>query len=120
MDVTIVTYEKYPDLAPDDRIFRDALIGLGASVRTAVWSDPTVDWAHSPVTVIRAAWDYPQRYPEFGEWLDRVEGRTKLVNAAEIVRWNMHKHYLAELSALGIAIAPTVFVEPHEAIDLAR
>ena len=118
MDVTIVTYEKYPDLAPDDRFFREALERAGASVRAAIWSDPHVDWAETPVTVVRAVWDYPQRFAEFQSWLDRVELQTQLVNTSKIVRWNMHKQYLADLAARGIAIVPTVFVGAREEIDL--
>jgi glutathione synthase/RimK-type ligase-like ATP-grasp enzyme len=118
-DVTIVTYEKYPDLAPDDRIFRDALVRRGASVRTAIWSDPAVDWSASPLSVIRATWDYPQRYPEFWKWLAHVETHTRLVNDPQTVRWNSHKRYMAELERAGNRIVPTIFVDPTLEFELA-
>lgn len=119
-DVTIVSYPKYPDLAPDDRIFRNALIALGVSVRTCVWSDASVDWSASPVTVIRAAWDYPQHVAAFQTWISHVETRTSLINDAATVRWNMNKRYLAELERRGIAIVPTVFVDAARAVDVAK
>ena len=89
-------------------------------MRIAVWSDEHIDWGRSPVTVVRAAWDYPQRFAEFRSWLDRVERKTRLINDPAIVRWNVHKRYLAELAALGIAIAPTVFVAKDDDLDLAE
>ena len=110
-DVTLVTYENYPDLAPDDQIFRDVLVRRGANVRCAIWSDPDVDWSASPLAVIRATWDYPQRYPEFWKWLAHVETRTHLINDPQTVRWNSHKRYLADLERSGNRIVPTIFVE---------
>ncbi|HTW85884.1 MAG TPA: hypothetical protein VMD91_17575 [Candidatus Sulfotelmatobacter sp.] len=118
-DVTVVTYRKYPDLPPDDQLFRRALDARGVRVRAAVWTDPTVDWSASPLTVIRATWDYPQRFAAFQAWLDQVEHATRLVNDAATVRWNVHKRYLAELASRGIAIAPTAFVGVDEAVELA-
>jgi glutathione synthase/RimK-type ligase-like ATP-grasp enzyme len=117
-DVTLVTYDKYPDLAPDDTILRREFVRRGASVRTAVWSDPTVDWSASPLALIRATWDYPQRYDEFWRWLARVETQTQLINDVETVRWNSHKRYLHELQDRGVRIAPTIFVDSSVELDL--
>jgi glutathione synthase/RimK-type ligase-like ATP-grasp enzyme len=118
-DVTLVTYEKYPDLAPDDRLLRDALERRGAAVRTAIWSDPAVDWSVSPLTLIRATWDYPQRFPEFWKWLAHVETRTHLINDPQTVRWNAHKRYLADLERSGSRIVPTIFVDASLEFELA-
>ncbi|HTX59163.1 MAG TPA: hypothetical protein VMH02_05745 [Verrucomicrobiae bacterium] len=120
MDVTLVAYEKYPALAPDDVVFREALERCGASVRVAVWSDRGVDWSRSPVTVLRETWDYPQRYDEFLSWLGAVESQTRVINDPALVRWNVDKRYLADLERAGIAIVPTAFVEPSEARDAAE
>jgi glutathione synthase/RimK-type ligase-like ATP-grasp enzyme len=117
-DVTIVTYERYPDLAPDDRILRDALLRHGASVRTSVWSDPGVDWSRSPVTLIREMWDYPQRYAQFLRWIDNVETKTRLINDPKTVRGNAHKSYIGELERRGFAIVPTIFVRLKDDFDL--
>jgi hypothetical protein len=105
-------------LAPDDCIFRDALRRRGVPVRTAIWNDPAVDWSATPVTVIRAAWDYPQRVAAFEGWLERVEGRTTLMNGVPTVRWNMHKRYLAKLHRDGVDIAPTEFLHAGPSVDL--
>jgi glutathione synthase/RimK-type ligase-like ATP-grasp enzyme len=119
-DVTLVTYEKYPNLAPDDTIFRDALIRRGATVRSAIWSDPAVDWSASPIALIRATWDYPQRFPEFWHWLAHVETRTQLINDSQTVRWNSHKRYLADLERSGSRIVPTLFVDATLEFGLAQ
>ncbi len=118
-DVTLVTYEKYPDLAPDDTIFRDALVRRGAKVRSAIWSDHAVDWSLSPVALIRATWDYPQRFPEFWRWLAHVESQTHLINDPQTVRWNSHKRYLADLERSGSRIVPTIFVNAALDFELA-
>jgi glutathione synthase/RimK-type ligase-like ATP-grasp enzyme len=118
-DVTLVTYDKYPELAPDELLFRDELLRGGATVRAAVWSDSSVDWSASPFTIIRATWDYPVRYAEFCAWLEHVETRTQLINDAGTVRWNAHKRYLAELERGGTRIVPTIFVDPREGFALA-
>jgi glutathione synthase/RimK-type ligase-like ATP-grasp enzyme len=118
-DVTLVTYEKYPELAPDDRIFQDALVRRGANVRCAIWSDPAVDWSASPLAVIRATWDYPQRFAEFWKWLAHVETRTHLINDPQTVRWNAHKRYLADLERSGGRIVPTIFVDASLEFELA-
>jgi hypothetical protein len=117
-DVTLVTYERYPALPPDDQLVARALERRGVSVRAAVWTDPHVDWSASPLTVLRATWDYPQRFAEFQAWLARTEEVTTLVNDAATVRWNAHKRYLAELSERGVTIVPTLVVRADEAIDL--
>jgi hypothetical protein len=117
-DVTLVTYEKYPGLAPDDVILHDEFVRRGASVRVAIWSDPQVDWSASPLTLIRATWDYPQRFDEFWRWLAHVETKTTLINDPATVRWNAHKRYLGELERDGIAIVPTIFVDSSVEFDL--
>jgi glutathione synthase/RimK-type ligase-like ATP-grasp enzyme len=118
-DVTLVTYEKYPGLPPDDVLLREAFERGGATVRSAVWSDPEVDWAASASTLVRATWDYPQRFDEFWRWLAHVETRTRLINDVRILRWNAHKRYLADLERAGVRIAPTLFVESGLEFDLA-
>jgi hypothetical protein len=117
-DVTLVTYQDFPNLSTDDRIFREALIRRGTSVRTAVWDDPSIDWSESRVTVLRSLWDYHLRPDVFALWIDDVETQTMLINSPSLVRWNMHKRYLHDLHGSGIRIVPTLFARSDETIDL--
>ena len=98
-----------------------ALAALAAAgVRTDVldWDDPGVDWAGYDRAVLRSAWDYPERLPEFLEWLAVVDAATELRNPAPTVRWNLDKHYLAELADAGVPVIPTAYAEPGDRAEL--
>lgn len=102
-----------PDLVPLDAAMRER---LGAdAVRVVAWDDTAVEWSEFDAVVLRSTWDYTDRLGEFLDWLTRVEAVTVVINGADIIRWNADKHYLADLAAEGIEIAPTVFVHPGEA-----
>jgi len=85
---------------------------IGVSVDVIDWDDPKVDWSRFDRVVLRSAWDYPQRLPQFLVWLEKVDAVSDLVNPLATVRWNMDKRYLAELAEAGVPITPTVFVQP--------
>ena len=53
------------------------------------------------LVILRAAWDYAERRPEFLAWTARVRN---LLNAPAVVAWNSDKHYLADLAAVEKAI----------------
>lgn len=84
----------------------------GVHVEVLDWDDADVDWSRFDRVVLRSTWDYPQRLPEFLAWLERVDAGSELVNPLATVRWNLDKRYLAELSAAGVPITPTVFLQP--------
>ncbi len=117
-DVTLVTYSKFPDLVPDDFYLRDALVARGASVRAAVWDDPSVDWAASTLTICRSLWDYFHKVRAFEAWLERVKNQTRLINSAQTIRWNMHKGYLLDLQTRGIQTVPTFFGKTGSTVDV--
>jgi glutathione synthase/RimK-type ligase-like ATP-grasp enzyme len=120
MDVALVTCAKY--LAPDPgcaltslAIYEDALMAehyarLGLTARRVDWADPAVDWARVGRAVIRTLWDYQDKPAAFTAWLDAVEGKTRLINAPAVIRWNLDKRYLHDLERAGVAVVPTLFV----------
>ena len=55
--------------------------------------------------------NYFERIEEFRRWLRAVRGVTLLCNSAELVEWNLDKHFLADLHAGGIPVVETRFVE---------
>ena len=85
---------------------------IGVSVEVLDWDDPDVDWSRFDRVILRSAWDYPQRLPEFLSWLDKVDAVSDVVNPPAMVRWNLDKQYLAELADAGVPITPTMFVPP--------
>jgi hypothetical protein len=74
------------------------------------WDDASIDWSQFSIAVLRSTWDYYARLNEFVAWVDRVSTQTQLQNPAEIVRWNVDKRYLQELSANSIPVMETTFV----------
>ena len=91
----------------------------GVEAASLDWHDGSVDWATWDLVVIRSPWDYSQHPAEFAAWLERVEGQTRVLNEPELVRWNMDKHYLAELEAAGIAVIPTSYHRTEDSIRAA-
>ena len=72
------------------------------------------DWSAYDGVVIRTTWDYVYDRAGFLDWADAVGAVTKLANPAEVLRWNTDKRYLRELTAAGLAVVHTHWVEPGE------
>jgi glutathione synthase/RimK-type ligase-like ATP-grasp enzyme len=107
----IATCAQLPELDPDDRLLAQALMDLGATVTTAVWSDPAVDWDAAHVCVVRSTWDYHKRHAAFARWVNAASASTCLLNPADLIHWNSHKFYLRDLESRGIPIVPTMWLE---------
>ena len=109
MLIALVTWRGLPELAPDDRLLRDALVRRGVDARAVAWDDRQVDWRVFDSIVVRSTWDYHKRVDEFRAWIDAMEG-LPLWNPPAVLRWNIHKSYLLDLQARGVYIVPTLFV----------
>jgi glutathione synthase/RimK-type ligase-like ATP-grasp enzyme len=122
-DVALLTDRRYTaatapngdwylgNILADDGLLQAALGRRGFSSVRVDWADPDVDWSRFRCAVFRTTWDYFDRLAEFTPWLSRAEVRTVLCNPAPTVRWNMDKHYLADLEARGVPVVPSRFVE---------
>ncbi len=113
MKIALATCAALPELDTDDRPLLAALADRGVDVEAVAWDDPEVDWSSFAMVVIRSTWDYAQRRTEFLEWAERVAAVTKLSNPLPVLRWNTDKHYLRELDEAGIAVVPTIWLEPE-------
>jgi len=117
MTIGFVTARRWPDLAPPDLLARDALRRLGVRVLPVIWDEQN-DWRRFDALVLRSTWDYPEKVASFRAWLNEVEAAgTLLINSAVTVRWNLDKHYLAELHERGVPIVETHFAQPGERLD---
>jgi glutathione synthase/RimK-type ligase-like ATP-grasp enzyme len=117
--VALVTSETFPDLYQDDLHLVAALDQIGIDSRPAIWSDATIDWLSFDALVIRSPWDYFVRLEEFRAWLDaRIASGVRMINPAEILRWNFDKRYLKDLAAAGVSMVPTIVVERGERPDI--
>ncbi|MEP0265048.1 hypothetical protein [Dokdonia sp.] len=120
-DITILTCKAFsqpeeitPDIATilyERSLLQDALERRGYKVACTYWDDSNYDWSQTKAIIFRTIWDYFERYDEFSVWLDTVKDQTKLINPEALIRWNVDKHYLADLEAKGIAIVPTAYVD---------
>lgn len=104
--------------AETDRPLVAALERAGAEVVEPDWRDEHVAWADLDLAVVRTTWDYTAHRDEFVAWAQRVAGLTRLVNDAEVLRWNTHKSYLLELEERGAPVVPTAWLGRGDRIDL--
>ena len=111
--IVLASCRQLPDGDGDDAGLVGALRGRGLHARWLPWDDP--DTEQADLVILRAAWDYAERRPEFLAWTARVRN---LLNAPAVVAWNSDKHYLADLAAAGIPTVPSSFVEPGESVSI--
>ena len=129
-DITILTQGSYvnpterdiyiDNVLLEDQLIIDALGGQGLNVHRTNWDNPDFDFTTTKYVLFRAIWDYFDRFPEFAVWLDEVTQKTKLINPAEQIVWNMDKHYLKDLEAKGINIVKTDVIEIGDARTLSE
>lgn len=103
------------DLAPLCAV----LESIGFDVAVPSWRDPAVDWSVFELAIMRSPWDYAQRLPEFLDWLDRASALTRILNAPEIIRWNLDKRYMAELADRGVRVVESHFCTSVVEVDAA-
>jgi hypothetical protein len=117
--VAFVTYHKAPNLTADDALALAPLKQFDIAAIPTMWDDPQVDWKKFDAVVVRSCWDYHHKPRDFRRWLGHLEElKIPVWNPVEILRWNMHKTYLRELAAKGVAIPPTVWIEAGSSVDL--
>lgn len=96
-----------------------AFADRGVTAEIVDWDTADEDWTRFSSAVIRSPWDYHRRLDEFLSWLDRVSALTTVHNSSDVVRWNLDKHYLAELAADGLETIPTTWLETEDDVDAA-
>lgn len=120
LDVIILTDKRYLEDSKDaykhnvffeDQLVENALVRLGIKTSRKAWDDKSVNWSKTKAILFRSTWDYFDRFEEFSNWLSLVSSQTKLINSEGLIRWNLDKHYLKDLSNKGIHIPTTEFIE---------
>jgi glutathione synthase/RimK-type ligase-like ATP-grasp enzyme len=119
IDVALASCAALPEPDPDEAPLLRALRERGVRVEVLAWDDPAADFARARLTVIRATWNYHRAPESFARWVGELGARGALVNAPEVVLWNMHKRYLLELGARGIPVLPTELVAKGASRSLA-
>ncbi|MEM1331356.1 MAG: hypothetical protein AAGG07_12435 [Planctomycetota bacterium] len=116
MRVGLVNCRVLPEPDPDEAPLLAALRDAGHEAEPVAWDDPKADPESFDVLALRATWNYPQDTDGFLEWVGSPAAEGRLVNASELVEWNIDKRYLAELAEAGVPVVPTAF--PEEDTDL--
>ena len=113
--LALATCSEVPDLDAEGRMLLEACRDAGIETEPAVWNDPAIDWDDYARVLIRSTWDYQHNAERFRAWTRRVGDR--LLNAPEIVAWNISKRYLQVLDSWGFPVVPTSFLEPDAGDD---
>lgn len=79
-----------------------------------MWTDPSVDWADAGLCIVLTVTDYAKDTEAFFAWADSVP---RLLNEAQILRWNSDKHYLIELEERGMPTIKTAWLEPERKLS---
>jgi glutathione synthase/RimK-type ligase-like ATP-grasp enzyme len=118
--IALATCRNLPGWEVDDRPLVAALVERGAEIVQPAWDDPDVDWGAHDACLVRTTWDYTEQRDAFVAWAERASMSAPLFNPPEVVRWNTHKGYLADLERAGVRIAPTEWLARGERPDLGR
>ncbi len=110
MKLALLSCENLPGWEKDDRFLHQELSRQGIDWKIVSW-DASEDWACFDAVLIRTTWDYVERKEQFLETLTSLATQTRLLNPLEVVRWNVEKTYLQTLSAHGLPIAPTIWID---------
>ncbi|HYB39212.1 MAG TPA: hypothetical protein VEF72_28150 [Mycobacterium sp.] len=81
----------------DDAGLIAALRRRGLHARWMSWDDPAT--VRADLVILRATRDYPDRLDEFLRWTRRVPN---LLNAPDVIAWNLDERYLRDLHRAGV------------------
>jgi O-ureido-D-serine cyclo-ligase len=115
--IALVTARAARAQDADLPLLQAALAARGLSAAIIDWDDAQVDWSRFALALLRSTWDYSARLEDFCSWLDRAALATRVVNPPAIIRWNLDKHYLAELQRAGVPTVPTTYGEPGDEVS---
>ena len=120
-DITLLTcraYYKPDNVTPyiqnillEQELLKSAFEAQGLKVDITYWDNPTYEWQETKSVLFRTIWDYFERFNEFWVWLEQVKTKTRLINSYELIKWNIDKHYLKDISSWGIETVPTYFAD---------
>lgn len=127
-DIVILAESRYiapkePDvyvqnILLEDQLVADALNQLGLRVIRKAWDDKDFNWKSTKYILIRAVWDYFERYDSFNGWFSRIAKKTPFINSKALIDWNIDKHYLLDLKAKGVRIPHTLFIPKKDTESL--
>lgn len=117
--VVFVTYSGEPDISADDLPLAAELERRGLTVQVCPWDGAHRRQSGAAVTfVVRSPWNYDSAPADFLAWLESLEkSGHRVINPCSLIRWNIHKGYLLEAAARGLAVPHTELL-PRSAAEL--
>ena len=112
MRIAFIAFPRYLTAALDSGLneataLTAAFAARGAQLEVVEGLSPTVDWQRFDAVLPLGCWGYHQDPVGFRDFVTRLETLgVKLINAPEILRWNLDKSYLLDLRAAGVTVAP--------------
>ena len=95
-----------------DYLLDQPLSALGWQTQLISWREQQVNWNDYDAVIIRSTWDYQDDAKGFLKVLAAIEqSSAHLENSLAIVRWNIDKIYLQELTKKQVKIVPTLWQE---------
>lgn len=127
-DVVLLTDSRYVNpsspgeyvrnILNEDKIVRTALEKKNLKVARKDWADPDFDWSSTTAVLFRTTWDYFDRMDEFTQWMTNTSTKTNFINTANLINWNIDKHYLGTLGQKHIRTVPTRFIPRSSGLTL--
>jgi O-ureido-D-serine cyclo-ligase len=109
--VALLTADKTLKTDFDMGPLRAAFERAGAVAEPLAWDAPHAAPREFDLCILRSTWEYYLAPRAFLDWLTDTAASSRLLNPLPIVRWNIDKHYLAELEARGVRVVPTEFIK---------
>ncbi|MFB6838018.1 RimK family alpha-L-glutamate ligase [Streptomyces sp. NPDC056361] len=113
--LALVTDRSSLPIDYDMPLLLEACAEAGLEAEVCSWDDPDVDWSRFDAVLLRSPWSYVENLPRFLSWCSGVAGVTRLLNPLRVIRWNLDKRYLADLTAAGVPVVPSAFLAPGTA-----
>lgn len=110
--VLILSCEHPPVPEVESPVLAEALRARGVRAAVVPWNRTDEFPEDRDLVVIRGTWDYTRRVDDF---LAVLQTQTvPVANPVDVVRWNAHKGYLAEIVAAGVPVVPTTLVRRED------
>lgn len=115
--IAFVTEKDSPHLLDGELLLLDECKKNHLSPFEVAWDDPAVQWEQYDAVILRTCWNYHKHIQDFTEWVDRVEiSGANLWNHSSIIKWNINKRYLFDLSEHGVAIVSSELIQKKSAV----
>ncbi len=107
----LLSMDDMDGFVSDDQILRAELALNNWQTETVPWKTQSADWDRFDIVLVRTTWDYHHFPDHFLSVIDEIAAsKTRLENSADLIKWNISKKYLSELSDNSVVIVPTIFI----------